>query len=163
MKKFLSVFVLILILCFPPVFADDITLQGYVQEVPNEFFGTWRVSAKRVETNSPAVFKEKTVDLWNIIKFDNVIKLSNPFSGASAQINVTNSEDKRVEFSKKGAYGNQILTDTVDITIVGDRFVGYDTLKLDTTSEIDGSIRKTSTAKYKIIGERIAGQSIRGE
>ena len=139
------------------------TLHGYVQEVPNEFFGTWRVSARRVETDNPARFREKTTDLWNIIEYGNVIKLSNPFSGASAQINVTSTEGKRVEFSKTGKYDNQILTDTVSITIVGDKFTGTDTLKLDTLSEIDGSVRKSCTAQYKITGERIAGQSIIGD
>ena len=139
------------------------TLHGYVEEVPNEFFGTWRVSARRIETDNPARFKEKTTDLWNIIEYGNVIKLSNPFSGASAQINVTSSQGKRVEFSKTGKYDNQILTDTVSITIVGDTFTGFDTLKLDTLSEIDGSVRKSCTAQYKITGERIAGQSIIGD
>ena len=146
------------------VYAEETqTLHGYVQEVPNEFFGTWRVSARRVETDNPARFREKTTDLWNIIEYSNVIKLSNPFSGASAQINVTSTEGKRVEFSKTGKYDNQILTDTVSITIVGDTFTGFDTLKLDTLSEIDGSVRKSCTAQYKITGERIAGQSIIGD
>lgn len=139
------------------------TLQGYVEEVPNEFFGTWRVVAKRAETDNPARFREKTIDLWNIFEYGNVIKLSNPFSGASAQINVKSSEGKRVEFSKTGKYDNQILTDTVSITIVGDTFTGTDTLKLDTLSDIDGSVRKSCTAKYKITGEKIAGQSIQGD
>ena len=139
------------------------TLEGYVQQVPKEFFGTWRIVAKRIETDSPERFKEKTVDLWNIYEYGNVIKLSNPFSGASAQITVKSSEGKRIEFSKTGKYDNQILTDTVSITIVGDNFTGEDTLKLVTQSEIDGSVMKSCAAKYKIVGERIAGQSIIGE
>ncbi len=139
------------------------TLQGYVKEVPDGFFGTWRVSAKLLETDSPASFKEKTVDLWNILQVGDVIKLSNPFSGASAEITIKNFEDKTIEFSKTGKYGNQILTDTVEITITEDTFSGFDTLKLDTKSEIDGSIRKTSNAKYLIKGERISGQKIKGE
>lgn len=139
------------------------TLQGYVKEVPEGFFGTWRVSAKCLETDSPATFKEKTVDLWNILQVGNVIKLSNPFSGASAEITINGTEDKTIEFSKTGKYNNQILTDTVKITITDDTFTGLDTLKLDTYSDIDNSIKKTSHAKYSIKGERISGQKIKGE
>ena len=139
------------------------TLQGYVQKVPPEFFGTWRVCAKRIETDSPARFREKTVDLWNIIEGSDVIKLNNPFTGASAQLNITHSDGTVIEFSKKGKYDNQILTDTVKITIVGDNFTGTDTLKLDTLSEIDGSVIKSSAAVYRLTGEKIAGQSIIGE
>ena len=167
--KTIKLLFIAIILCLNPIngqpcFAEDNQpLQGYVAQVPNEFFGTWRVSAKRIETDNPALFKEKTVDLWNILDLGNVIKLCNPFSGASAQINVTSSEQKKVEFSKTGKYENKILTDTVTITIEGDNFTGFDTLKLDTLSEIDGSVIKSSAAKYKIVGEKIAGQSIRGE
>jgi hypothetical protein len=167
--KNISLIFIAIFLCFSSFtgihcYAEETqTLHGYVQEVPNEFFGTWRVSATRIETDSPARFKEKTIDLWNIIEYGNVIKLSNPFSGASAQIEVKSSEGKRVEFSKTGKYDNQILTDTVSITIIGDKFTGTDTLKLDTLSELDGSIRKSCTAQYKIVGERIAGQSIIGD
>ena len=168
MKK-LTLVLTSLILCCSIVFglncaADETqTLQGYVQEVPGEFFGTWRVVAKRIETDCPARFKEKTTDLWNIIEYNSVIRLSNPFSGASAQINIKNSEGKRIEFSKTGKYDNQTLTDTVSITLDNDTFTGVDTLRLDTVSEIDGSIRKSCNAQYKITGERIAGQSIIGD
>lgn len=135
-------------------------LKGYIQEVPDSFFGTWRVVSNRIETNSPVTFKQKGVDLWNLSQYDNVINLSNPFSGATAQIEVQNVTGNNVEFTKKGKYGNQMLTDTVRLSISGDNFVGDDSLKLETISDIDGSIMKTETAKYSIKGERIAGQSV---
>lgn len=162
---FTTIFILLLNLgcSVNSVEPEQMPLQGYVKEIPDGFFGTWRVSARIIETDSPEIFKEKTVDLWNILQVGDVIKLSNPFSGASAEITIKNTENKNIEFSKTDKYGNKILTDTVEITITEDTFSGFDTLKLDTKSEIDGSIRKTSNAKYLIKGERISGQKIKGE
>ncbi|MBQ8458930.1 hypothetical protein IJ541_02375 [bacterium] len=138
-------------------------LKGSVVKVPDKFFGTWRVVSKCVETDSPIIFKEKGLDLWNISQINDVIKLSNPLTGASAQIRVENVAKDRVEFIKTGKYNNKLLTDKVSISIIEDSFTGYDTLKLETISDIDGSVVKTETAKYSIKGERIAGQSVKGE
>ena len=157
MKKFLT---LLFFLLFTSQSVFSKTLEGYVQEVPNDFFGNWRVEAKLIETDSSETFKEKTVDLWNIIEEGNVIKLCNPFSGASAKIEVKNSENENLEFSKTGSYGNKMLTDTANITIDGENFWGTDVLQLDTLSELDGSIRKSSNAKYQLKGEKISGQKI---
>jgi hypothetical protein len=136
-------------------------LQGYIQKVPENFYGTWRVKAKRIETDSPETFKEKTIDLWNISTSNNVIKLCNPFSGAEAEIFIDASTQNSVEFTKSGKYDNKNLTDKVNISIQGDSFTGIDTLRLDTISDVDGSIRKSVTAKYSIKGERLSGQSIK--
>lgn len=136
-------------------------LQGYVQIVPENFYGTWRVKARRVETDSPESFKEKTIDLWNISQVDNVIKLSNPFSGAEAEIRVDRVNGDTIEFSKTGKYNNKNLTDNVKISILGDTFSGIDTLRLDTVSDVDNSIRKSVTAKYIIKGERLSGQWVK--
>lgn len=160
-KVYLLILSIIILSMNWSVFAQQ--LQGYVQEVPTNFFGTWRVVAKRLETDNNIIFKEKTTDLWNLSRNGDVIKLSNPFSGASAEITVENSNNESIEFSKTGKLGNKTLTDTVNITIIGDYFTGIDTLRLETLSDIDGSLRKTETAKYSLKGERISGQEIKGE
>ncbi len=107
-------------------FSQNVVLKGFVQDVPESFFGTWRVVSKRIDTDSPAVFKEKGLDLWNLSQENDVIKLSNPFSGASAEINIQNSTKNKVEFTKIGRYDNKKLTDTVKLSINGDSFVGVD-------------------------------------
>lgn len=140
--------------------AEQVLLKGAVEKVPDSFFGTWRVVSQRIETNSPAIFQQKGVDLWNLSMENNVINLSNPFSGAAAQIEIQSVNNNKVEFTKKGKYGNKMLTDTVNISITGDNFTGVDTLLLETISDVDGSVRKTETAKYAIKGERLAGQSV---
>ena len=142
------------------VFAGQTTLKGFVEKVPDTFFGSWRVSSYRLETDAPVSFKEKGVDLWNLSVEAGVINLSNPFSGAMAEIKVEEATANSVTFIKIGKYDNKILTDKVSITINGDNFSGTDELKLDTISDVDGSIRKTETAIYSIKGEKIAGQSV---
>ncbi len=133
-------------------------LQGSISAVPEAFYGLWRVKSVRIDTDSPAVFKEKGVDIWNISRENNVILLSNPFSGASAQVKVNHSEQGKVVFTKNGKYDNKILNDTVSIKITGDSFTGEDELILDTVSDVDGKIIKTEKARYSLVGERIAGK-----
>ena len=61
---------------------------SYIDYVPSDFFGTWRVKSVLVETNSPSNFKQKNLDIWNISKNGNVINIRNPFSGAQASVNL---------------------------------------------------------------------------
>ncbi len=159
-KYFLLIFVFLLI-SVPYSVAK--VLKAGVSFVPEGFYGSWRVVSQRVETDSPVTFKEKGLDLWNLSQENDVITLSNPFSGASAQIQVSRADKNSVVFSKNGKYDNKILIDTVSITINGESFTGVDELKLDTVSDVDGKIIKSERAKYSIKGEKIAGQSVLGK
>lgn len=142
--------------------ADDTTqpklLTAGITMVPKGFYGTWRVSSTLLDTDSPVIFKEHNIDLWNLSRSGNVIKLSNPFNGAEADITVDKADQSYIVFKKTGKYGEKFLTDTVEIKLEGDTFKGIDTLKLDTHSDIDGRIIKTEIAKYSIRGEKIAGK-----
>lgn len=159
--KNLFLFFTIILLSYNSAFAQEQTLlKGSVEKVPDTFFGTWRVVSTRVDTDSPISFKEKGVDLWNLSQDKDVITLSNPFSGAVAEIKIEDASHNGVTFVKTGKYDNKFLTDKVNITIEDDKFIGSDELKLDTISDVDGSIRKTETAIYTIKGEKIAGQSV---
>jgi len=136
-------------------------LTAGITKVPEGFFGAWRVTSKLVDTDSPVIFKENNIDLWNLTRSGNVIKLSNPFNGAEADITIDKTDQSYIIFRKTGKYGKKILTDTVEIKIEGDTFKGIDTLKLDTYSDVDNKIIKTETAKYSIRGEKIAGKCIK--
>ncbi len=137
-------------------------LTGSVVHVPDAFFGAWRVVSHRISTDSPAIFQEKGVDLWNISLENDVIKFSNPISGAVAELDVKESGLNHVTFTKKGKYDNKLLIDTVSINIEGDTFAGENILVLETLSDVDGKVIKTETAKYKLNGERLSGQNVRG-
>ncbi len=134
-----------------------------VEKVPSAFMGTWRVSAKLKNTDSPQNFKQTSVDIWNLSKKGSVINLSNPFTGASASINVSYVDGSSIKFTKVGNYDNQKLTDTVEISLKGDTFSGINTLTLVTYSDIDNSVIKTKQAVYQLRGEKISGSSIVGK
>lgn len=163
MNSVLKFVLIVFISCFTclNVFsAETKLLTAEITMVPETFLGTWRVVSKLSETDSPAIFKENNIDLWNLNRVGNVITLRNPSNGASADITVDKATQNYVVFSKTGKNGNKILTDTVEITITGNNFIGNNTLKLDTYSDVNGKIIKTETAKYAIKGEKISGQSI---
>ena len=93
-----------------------------------------------------------------------VIKLSNPFTGAEASVKVDYVEGNLIRFTKTGKYDtNKILTDTVDLKLSGDTFTGINSLVLETYSQIDGTLDKTDTAIYVLNGEKISGESITGK
>lgn len=162
-KKFLIIVILALIIGFYGIISPANThpvLKGSVSAVPQAMYGLWRVVSNRIDTDSPISFKEKGLDLWNLSLENDVIILSNPFSGASAKVEINSVENNSVVFTKKGKYGNKNLTDTVRIKINQESFEGIDELRLDTVSEVNGKVIKTETAKYKLQGEKIAGESI---
>lgn len=131
-----------------------------VEKLPTVFFGTWRVASDLISTDSPSTFKKHNVDIWNLSKKDNVVNLSNPFSGAKASLTLDYAEQNTIRFSKKHNYDGKILTDTVEIKLDGEKFSGENIIILDTLSDIDKSIIKTQQATYSLKGEKIAGESI---
>ena len=135
-------------------------LHGGIEKVPNEFFGGWRVVSHRKTTDSPVTFREKNIDIWNLSSENNVITLSNPFSGAQAQINVREVRGNYVEFVKTGKYDNKLLTDRGKLEVKGNKFSGTDELTLKTISDVDKSVIKDEHATYALTGERISGQEI---
>lgn len=166
MKNFIIFVLVIFSIVFASVeqkvYSDTPTpvLKASVSMVPTSFFGTWRVTSKLVDTDSPVTFKQSSLDLWNLSRTNNVITLSNPFNGANAEISIDSASNNYVVFKKNGRYDNKILTDTVEIKLDGDYFKGFDYIRLDTYSDVNGKIIKTETAKYSIMGEKIAGQTV---
>ena len=69
-----------------------------IEHVPKALYGSWRVNAKLDETNSPISFRPQSIDFWNISRFNDIIKLENPFSGANAEISVQTVENNLVVF-----------------------------------------------------------------
>ena len=131
-----------------------------VKEVPPALMGTWRVTARLKNTDSPSNFKQNSIDIWNLSRQNDVINLSNPFTGASASINVSYVNKNTVKFTKIGDYNNQKLTDCVEITIEGEHFTGVNTLTLVTYSRADKSVVSTKNASYELSGDKISGADI---
>ena len=70
-----------------------------IEEIPQMLFGAWRVSSELIETDSPEKFKKTSTDIWNLSKHGDVIKLSNPFSGASATVKLEYVKQNRIKSS----------------------------------------------------------------
>lgn len=131
-----------------------------IEEVPQMLFGAWRVSSELIETDSPEKFKKTSTDIWNLSKHGDVIKLSNPFSGASATVKLEYVKQNRIKFTKKHNYDGQILTDTVELYLEKDSFSGVNTILLETLSDVDNTVIKSSRAMYNLKGDKIAGENI---
>ena len=160
MKKFLAL--LFFMLTMTTAIAEEFTLSAgvVINDIPKAFFGSWRITAKLVDTNSYGIFKPTSVDMWNLSRVGDRIMLSNPFSGANAEISVKAVEGNLVVFSKKAPYDNKVLTDTVTLRLSDNTFSGINDLTLESFSLIDNHLMKTEHAKYKINGEKISGESI---
>ena len=131
-----------------------------VNDVPKTLFGSWRVVAKLEDSNSYGTFKPQSADMWTLSRTGDTITLSNPFTGANAEITVKAVEGNLVVFSKKAPYDNKMMTDTVSLRLDKNSFKGINTLKLESFSLIDGHVIKTETARYIITGEKISGENI---
>lgn len=163
MKK---LFLLLLMLIFLlPVSAEEKILSAgvSVNDVPEAFFGSWRVSAKLEESNSYGTFKPASVDFWNLSRVGDKITLENPFSGAKAEISLKTVEGNVVVFSKKAPYDNKMLTDIVTLRLSDNEFSGINELTLESFSLVDNHLMKTEHARYTIKGEKIAGESVLGD
>lgn len=159
MKKIFSVLFLIFAFC-SVVWAGTLTAGVSIESVPKAFFGTWQVDAQLEKTNNYGTFKPVSRDLWNLSRMGDVIKLENPFTKASAQVEIKQTEGNVVVFAKTSSFDNKILRDTVTIRLNGDTFGGYNDIVLETVSLYDGHILKRDTAKYLIKGKKLAGSSV---
>lgn len=160
MKKFL-----ILLVSFFTILsasAEEFTLNAGVSinEIPKTFYGSWRVSAKLDNTNSYGTFKPASTDFWTLSREGDRITLSNPFSGATANISIRSVEGNLIVFSKKAPYDNKVLTDTVTLRLSESSFSGINDLTLESFSLVDNHLMKSEHAKYIIKGEKISGESV---
>lgn len=162
MKNKILVLILTIFFTVSCVLAGETVLKAGVSidKVPKDLYGTWRVRAKRLSTNSEGIFKDSSVDLWNLSRSGDVITLDNPFSGAKASVIINYVQNRAIKFRKIGDYDGKKLTDTVQITLGKDTFKGTNNLRLETFSEIDGRVVQTQWAFYSVEGEKISGESI---
>ena len=163
MQRILITFLMITATICNIAFAEDIKVLSAgvsVNEVPKALYGSWRITAKLEDTNSYRTFKPQSADVWTLSRIGEVVKLSNPFTGAAAEISIKAVEGNLIVFSKIAPYDNRKLTDTVSIRLDKNSFEGINTLVLETLSNIDGHVIKTEKARYLIKGEKIAGENI---
>ncbi len=159
MKK---IFLIIILLFSSVVTAEEYKFKAgvSVNDVPKAFFGSWRVTAKLDDTNSFGTFKPQSIDFWTLSRVGDKITLSNPFSGANAEVSLKSVEGNVIVFSKKAPYDNKMLTDIITIRLSDNNFSGINTLSLESFSLVDNHLMKTETARYIISGEKLSGESV---
>ena len=147
------------------VFAEEFTLKAgvSVNDIPKAFFGSWRVIAKLEDSNSYGTFKPQSIDFWTLSRVGVKVTLSNPFTGANAEVSLKTVEGNLIVFSKKAPYDNKMLTDTITLRLSDNNFSGINTLSLESYSLVDNHLMKTETARYVIKGEKISGESVLGK
>lgn len=147
------------------VFAEEFTLKAgvSVNDIPKAFFGSWRVIAKLEDSNSYGTFKPQSIDFWTLSRVGDKVTLSNPFTGANAEVSLKTVEGNLIVFSKKAPYDNKMLTDTITLRLSDNNFSGINTLSLESYSLVDNHLMKTETARYIIKGEKISGESVLGK
>ena len=147
------------------VFAEEFTLKAgvSVNDIPKAFFGSWRVIAKLEDSNSYGTFKPQSIDFWTLSRVGVKVTLSNPFTGANAEVSLKTIEGNLIVFSKKAPYDNKMLTDTITLRLYDNNFSGINTLSLESYSLVDNHLMKTETARYVIKGEKISGESVLGK
>lgn len=158
MKKFIIFLLLIFGLS---VNAETLKAGVSIDNVPNYFYGSWRVVAKVDKQTGNVNFRPQTVDIWNLSRNGDVINLNNPFTGASASVKLDYVDGNIIRFTKSGEYdNNKKLTHTVDLKLTGDTFTGVNYITLETFSNFNNSLIKKDTAIYILKGEKISGSSI---
>lgn len=160
--KTLLIILITTIISLPVIADESYVLQAgvSVEEVPEAIFGSWSVQAKIVNSNNYGSFKPKSVDLWNISRNGNVLNLSNPFTGASADVLLNAAQGNVVSFTRTVDFDNKKLTDIVTIRIEENTFSGINELKLEQFSLVDNHLMHTDTARYEIKGEKLSGGDI---
>ena len=163
MKRLFFIILSLFLTIFTCVLADDgmvLTTGISVNQIPKTFYGSWRITAKLEQASNYGIFKPQSADMWTLSRVNDTVTLTNPFTGANAEIALKAVEGNLIVFSKKAPYDNKMLTDTVSIRLNKDSFTGINTLKLESFSLVDGHLLKTETARYLIKGEKISGESI---
>jgi len=161
MKCFKYFFIILILFVGVSVNSEPLKAGVSIDSVPEVLYGSWRVVAKIDKQKGGTYFKPIATDLWNLSRQGNVINLTNPFTGASASVNVDYVEGNMIRFTKTGKYdGNKVLTDTVDLKLEGNTFTGINSLTLETYSNFDNSLIKKDFALYILKGEKVSGVSI---
>ena len=157
MKKFLIL--CLFFIFFVQLKACSTTILGgvsVIEQVPQELFGSWAVSAVQSYTNNPQKYNLiPSLDYWTIYKYDNVLTLENPQSGARASVKIKEVVNNTVSFTRQSKKTESEVTETPTITILGENFVGTD--KMVIKNYKNGSLISTDVVEFMIRGQKIGG------
>ena len=129
------------------------------KELPKCFYGTWQVKSILVESSHSSKFKKHGSDIWTLEKIGNIITLSNPVTGATASITVSEVNGNTATFTRGKFNSQDRQTEKVIMTIDGDTFEGTDTITIE-RQRFSKAYTKDK-AVYRIVGNKVSGPSVR--
>ena len=159
MKKLFVLIISFVCILITPVHA--MVIEGNVSmsdKVPEELFGSWKVASVCTKATDKELIGTKSLDLWVLGRIGQVISLSNPLSGAKADISVNDVKGQTVKFEKRGLYPDEESVETPILTLQGDKFFGTDTIVIKTYR--NGELIKEDYVEYQVRGTRISGFGI---
>ena len=129
-------------------------------KVPNELFGDWKVVSICTKSTNKEYFASQSVDIWTLKRQGDTITLSNPLSGARADITVNDVKGRTVKFEKTSYFPDEETLETPILTLQGDNFTGVDKISIKTFK--DGKLIKEDYVEYQVKGTKISGDPISG-
>ena len=129
-------------------------------KVPNELYGSWQVESICTRTTNSELFESGSTDIWTLKRNGDTVTLTNPLSGARADINVNEVKGKTVKFEKRSRYPDEESVETPVLTLQGDNFTGIDRISIKTYK--NGKLIREDYVEYKVRGTKISGTSAKG-
>lgn len=129
-------------------------------KVPSEFFGDWKVVSYCTQSTDKEYFGSKSVDIWRLSRKGDTITLTNPLSGARAEVEVNDVKGNTVKFEKRSYYPDEESVETPILTLQNDNFTGVDKISIKTFE--NGKLIKEDYVEYKVKGTRISGTALSG-
>lgn len=129
-----------------------------LNNVPQGFFGTWKVISVQVYSNNPFLFNSMNVDYWKLEKLNNHLTLTNPESGATATVTLDEVKDNTIKFVRTSDTPYEKVVETPEITLNGENFYGTDTITINKYK--NGTLIGQEMVKFKVKGIKQSGASV---
>ncbi len=129
-----------------------------LENVPQGFFGTWKVIAVQVYSNNPFLFNSMSVEFWKLEKRNNNLILTNPESGATAAVTLDEVNNNTIKFRRTSDTPFEKVEEIPEITLNGEIFFGTDTIVINKYKN-DTFIGK-EMVQFKLKGIKQSGASV---
>ena len=129
-----------------------------IENVPNGFYGTWKVMSVQVYSNNPFMFNSTSVDVWKLEKRNHNLILTNPESGATATVTLEDVQNNTIKFVRTSNTPYEKVVETPEITLSGENFYGTDTIVINKYKN-DTLIGK-EVVQFRVKGIKQSGVSV---
>ena len=162
MKKFLTIIIILITVQTITFCQESVLLQtgiSMTDQVPTQFFGTWKITSTINNTSNRKIFNEKTTDIWNLAKVNDVIILTNPISGAQTTLTIQDVKNYQIKFTHTSQNKIGKMTETPNLILDGENFYGTDKIVLEKFK--NGEKISEDYVVYNITAQKISGMDIK--